>query len=108
LERRRESYVKALAAVPVPESKSVGFPYASIESAIKDEFKRIGGPAAAFKFLEKGFKTIQWRKVADKNRVVRDAVADGDTKVLAAARKSGKKATPAAKVINLATEQVQA
>jgi hypothetical protein len=82
LEVRRGGYVKALEAVPVPKGPSVDFPYASLEAAAKDAFIQLGGPEAAFKFLVKGFKTTMWRDRADKNRVVRDAVAEGETKAL--------------------------
>jgi hypothetical protein len=82
LERRREGYVKALDAVPVPKGKSVDFPYASLEQAAKDGFVQLGGAEEAFKFLVKGFKTVAWRKRAEGNRTVRDAVAEGDLTVL--------------------------
>jgi hypothetical protein len=96
LERRREGYVKALDAVPVPKGPGVDFPYASIEAAIKDAFIAVGGPEEAFKFFVKGFKTVAWRKRAEGNRTVRDAVAEGDTSVLKVKRVRKPKAAPAA------------
>jgi len=83
--------VKALEAVPVPKGPEVDFPYASIEAAIKDEFKRIGGNEVAFKFLVKGFKTVAWRNRADKNRVVRDEAAEGETSALKPVRRAAER-----------------
>src|SRR6185436_5481778 len=99
LERRREGYVKALEAVPCPKGPSVDFPYASLEAGAKDEWKRLdGGAEAAFKFLVKGYKTVAWRNRAEKNRTVRDAVAEGDGKALKPVEKAvAKKAKVAAK-----------
>ena len=47
------------------KSKPVKFPYASLEAATKDGFKRIGGPDKAFAFMAKGFKATAWRKRHD-------------------------------------------
>ncbi len=46
-------------------TEKVVFPYDTLEEAVKDKFKKIGGPTQAFRYLVKGFKTIEWRKRAD-------------------------------------------
>jgi hypothetical protein len=98
LEVRRGGYVKALEAVPVPKGPSVDFPYASLEQGAKDAWIALGGPEAACKLLVKGYKTVAWRGRADKNRIVRDAVAEGEVKAVAKTSKaSAKKAAKAAK-----------
>jgi hypothetical protein len=64
---------------------SVVFPYKTIQAAVNDRFRKIGGEAAAFRFLQKGFKTVEWRRRADaaarERDEAHDAALDGkDTK----------------------------
>jgi hypothetical protein len=49
------------------EEGKVAFPYATLAEATKDKFAKIGGPAEAFRFLVKGYKSILWRKRAEAN-----------------------------------------
>ena len=52
-------------AVPAP--KPVTFPYKNLDAAVKDGFKKIGGPDQAFRFLQKGYKEVHWRRKANAN-----------------------------------------
>ena len=47
--------------------KPVKFPYSNLDTALKDKFKKIGGPDAAFRYLVKGFKTAFWRRKTNAN-----------------------------------------
>jgi len=49
------------------EGEKVVFPYESFAQAEKDKFKKLGGTEGAFRFLQKGYKSIMWRKKADAN-----------------------------------------
>jgi len=78
LQTVREQHAAALAAVPMPKVKMAKFPYESLKAAIKDDFKLLdGGADGAFALLIKGYKTTIWRKGAEKNRGVRDDLAEG-------------------------------
>jgi len=83
LQTRREEWKATLDSLPMPKGGSVKMPYESLQAAIADGFKlfthgKLEGPDAAWSILTKGFKTIQWRKLAEKNRETRDDIADGD------------------------------
>jgi hypothetical protein len=87
LQKRRETYVKTLDALPMPKAKLTDFPYASMDQAIENNFALFdGGKDQAFRFLVKGFKAAAWRKVAEKNRAVRDDAAEGEIPKPLAAR----------------------
>jgi hypothetical protein len=87
LQKRRETYMKVLEALPMPKSGVGDFPYANMDQAIRDGFAQLfGGKDEAFKHLVKGFKTAGWRKAAEKNRSTRDAQAEGDVSVRDAKR----------------------
>jgi hypothetical protein len=70
----------------------VKFPYGSMEAAIADKFALLANGeeadpmAIAFAILVKGYKTVAWRKAADKNRETRDDIADGNVPVVKAKR----------------------
>jgi prophage DNA circulation protein len=82
LQTRRENWKKTLDALPMPGAGEVSFPYGSMEAAIADGFELLkngekeDGKAVAFRLLVKGFKTRAWRKLAEKNRDSRDAIAE--------------------------------
>ena len=57
-------------------TEKVTFPYETLAQAEKDRFKKLGGPEQAFRYLIKGFKSIEWRKRADLNAKLADAAAD--------------------------------
>jgi hypothetical protein len=79
LQKRRETYVKVLEALPMPKAKVPEFPYANMAAAVKDDFKLVdGGADGAFALLLKGYKTSLWRKAAEKNRAIRDEAAEGE------------------------------
>jgi hypothetical protein len=61
---------------PADKPKTVAFPYKTLDLAVKDGFKKIGGPDQAFRFLAKGFKEVQWRKRANANTKAREAEED--------------------------------
>jgi hypothetical protein len=70
----------------MPENKQVTFPYKTLDIAVKDKFKKIGGPEKAFAFLVKGFKSVEWRRRADKAARARDEAED--VAVTASAKKA--------------------
>jgi hypothetical protein len=87
LQKRRESYVKTLEALPMPKARVPEFPYASMEAGEADGWKLIdNGPEGAYALLLKGYKTSVWRKTAEKNRVARDEAAEGQVTGKMAAR----------------------
>jgi len=93
LQKRREGYVKTLEALPMPKSGVGDFPYANMDQAVKDGFKKLHDGSKdktaadiAFAFLVKGYKTAGWRKAAEKNRSVRDAAAEGEITARTATR----------------------
>jgi hypothetical protein len=43
------------------EKGKVVFPYPDIETASKDGFKKLGGPAEAFRYMRKGYQELMWR-----------------------------------------------
>ena len=47
------------------KAKTVKFPYGSMEAAIKDAFKRVGGFDKAISLMAKGYKASIWRKRHD-------------------------------------------
>ena len=78
---KREAWKARLDAVAMPAAELKAFPYASMEAAVKDDFKQLfGGKEEAFRLLVKGWKTRAWRKVAEKNRTKRDKMAEGPAK----------------------------
>jgi hypothetical protein len=85
LQKRRENWKKTLDAVPANKGKSVKFPYESLAEGVKDGFSKLtsgdedeqDGNAVAFALLVKGYKTKMWRKLAEKNRELRDNLAEG-------------------------------
>ena len=78
LQTRREQWKSTLDALPMPKARVRKFPYESLDAAIKDGFKLFdGGAEDAFRILVKGWKTIEWRKAAEKNRETRDDAAEG-------------------------------
>jgi hypothetical protein len=87
LQKRRENYTKTLDALPMPKARIADFPYESMAEAVKDGFALIDGEAeGAFALLVKGYKTAAWRKAAEKNRVARDAAAEGEVPAALAKR----------------------
>ena len=77
----------------MPKSGVGDFPYANMDQAVKDGFKRLHdgskdktGADIAFGFLVKGYKTAGWRKAAEKNRTKRDALAEGQVDARTAKR----------------------
>lgn len=84
LQVRREEWKAKLEELPMPKAGNVKFPYGSLEAAIADNFallangEKLDGAERAFRLLVKGYKTEQWRKLADVNREVRDEIAEGD------------------------------
>ncbi len=40
----------------------VVFPYKDMPAAIKDRFKKLGGPVGAFRFMRKGYQELKWRE----------------------------------------------
>jgi hypothetical protein len=86
LQTKREEHTEKLAQLPMPKAKVRKFPYSSMEEAIADKFALLDsasteesdGMANAFRFLVKGYKTIAWRKAAEKNRETRDDIAEGN------------------------------
>jgi len=91
LQVRREEWKAELEQLPMPGVK-VKFPYGSMEAAIADKFALLANGeeadpmAIAFAILVKGYKTVAWRKAADKNRETRDDIADGNVPVVKAKR----------------------
>jgi hypothetical protein len=91
LQVRREEWKAKLEQLPMPGVK-VKFPYGSMEAAIADKFALLANGeeadpmAIAFAILVKGYKTVAWRKAADKNRETRDDIADGNVPVVKAKR----------------------
>jgi hypothetical protein len=86
LQTAREEWKERLEALPMPKAKVRKFPYESLAAAIKDGFKLLDndnrtGEDEAFRILVKGWKTIEWRKAAEKNRETRDDVAEGNVPV---------------------------
>jgi hypothetical protein len=53
--------------------RKVKFPYRTLDEAVTDAFKKIGGPEKAFTYLVKGFKTAAWRKRAERNAKAEEA-----------------------------------
>ena len=83
LQIKREDWKAKLEELPMPKAGDVKFPYGSLEAAIADKFsllangEKIDGMERAFRLLVKGYKTEQWRKLADMNRETRDEIAEG-------------------------------
>jgi hypothetical protein len=48
------------------ERKPIAVPYKDMAAAVKDAFKKFGGPEKAFTLLVRGFKTVEWRKRTDR------------------------------------------
>jgi len=44
--------------------------------AVRDKFKKLGGPDEAFRFLVKGWKTIAWRRKTELAARARAAAED--------------------------------
>ena len=89
LQEKRADWKERLEALPMPKAHVRKFPYESMQAAIADGFKLFdGGPEDAFKILVKGWKTIEWRKAAEKNRNKRDDLADGKVKVAKKSKKT--------------------
>ena len=80
LQMRRERWMATLAALPQPKTEMVEFPYADIDEALDDAFRKVGGSEAFMKLAKDAWKTKQWRKQAEKNRTVRDAAAELEAK----------------------------
>jgi hypothetical protein len=84
LQSRREDWKAKLEELPMPKAGDVKFPYGSLEAAVADNFallsngEKTDGADRAFRLLVKGYKTEQWRKLADLNRTVRDEIAEGE------------------------------
>lgn len=110
LQVKREDWKAKLEELPMPGVK-VKFPYGSMEAAIADGFAQLANGeesdpmAIAFSILVKGFKTIAWRKAADKNREIRDDIAEGNLPVSAKkrVRKSAKKVEAVAESVEQAS-----
>src|SRR5262245_52528810 len=102
LQVKRENHMVVLEQLPMPKAKVRKFPYASMEAAIKDEFKLLDPTdgadtlQTAFRVMVKGWNTIQWRKAAEKNRETRDDIADGEVPVAKPKRVRKPKAVAAA------------
>src|SRR5215470_6715938 len=78
LEIRRERWNTALHALPQPKTEMVEFPYATLDEALDDAFRKInGGSEGFFKLAKAAWKTKQWRAQAERNRAARDAAAEG-------------------------------
>jgi hypothetical protein len=56
--------------------KRVKFPYDTFEAGLKDNFAKLGGRTGALRCMAKGYKTIMWRKRADKNQKEVEAAQD--------------------------------
>ena len=100
LQTKREAWKAVLDALPCVKAKVDEFPYASMEAACKNDFAKLfGGKDEAFKLLVNGFRTAAWRKAAAKNRVTRDAAAEGEVSVplVKRVRKTAKLVAEAAK-----------
>jgi hypothetical protein len=80
LQMRRERWGSSLASLPMPKSGATDFPYASLDEALDDAFRKVGGSDAFFKLAAKAWKTKQWRAAAERNRATRDAIAELDAK----------------------------
>jgi hypothetical protein len=94
LQLKREDWKVRLDALPMPKAKVRKFPYESLDAAIKDNFALFdGGREDAFRILVKGWKTIEWRKAAEKNRETRDDIAEGNVPVAKPKRVRKPKAT---------------
>ena len=78
LQKKREAWKARLEAVPgAGRVEMKEFPYASLQDAHADGYAQFfGGEAEAYRLLVKGWKTRAWRKGAEKNRKVRDGVAE--------------------------------
>jgi len=50
------------AASPALPEGPLSFPYKTMDAAIKDAFRRVGGPDEALRFLGKGWKNFWWRR----------------------------------------------
>jgi hypothetical protein len=57
----------AAEATPVVKKKPVRFPYRDLAAAQADEFRKVGGPDGAFRYLVKGYKSVAWRKRSELN-----------------------------------------
>jgi hypothetical protein len=77
LEIRRERWNEALAKLPQPKTEMIEFPYATMDEALDDAFRKVGGSEAFVKLAKAAWKTKQWRAQAERNRAARDAAADG-------------------------------
>src|SRR5262245_58291244 len=78
LEIRRERHNEALAQLPMPKAETVEFPYAGLDEALDDGFRKLpGGSAELMRLAKAAWKTKQWRKAAERNRATRDAMAEG-------------------------------
>lgn len=69
---------------PVKKKRRAIFPYADMDEAMKDKFDKIGGKIGAFRAMQKGWKTVIWRKRAEKNVKEKE---DAHEAALAAAEK---------------------
>lgn len=49
-------------------NSSITFPYASYEQGQQDSWKKVGGPAEAFRFMVNGYKQTIWRKSSNERR----------------------------------------
>jgi hypothetical protein len=98
LQEKREAHMLRLAELPMPKTHIVKFPYESMDAAIKDDFKLFtNGKDEAFRLLVKGYKTVAWRQAAEKNREVRDELAEGEIEAPKAAKKPRAKKSDAPK-----------
>lgn len=86
LQMRRERWGSAIAQLPMPKSGATDFPYATLDEALDDAFRKVGGSEAFFKLAAKAWKTKQWRAAAERNRAQRDAIAELDMKKTEAER----------------------
>jgi hypothetical protein len=77
LQIRRERWGATLAALPCEKAKLVDFPYANLDEALDDGFRKLeGGSARLMQLAKKAWKTEQWREKAAENRATRDAKAE--------------------------------
>lgn len=77
LQARRERWMATLQSLPQPKTEMEPFPYADLDEALDDGFRKIkGGSAGFFKMAVNAWKTKQWREQAERNRAARDAAAE--------------------------------
>lgn len=58
------------------KKRKASFPYDTFDEALRDGFKKIGGRIGAFRCMQKGYKTIIWRKRSEVNRKEVEAIQE--------------------------------